>query len=99
IPQRFVPVDPRQSGAVVYQPRLIATGDVTLSDARLGIDERRPFLFAVEVDDDAAAVDWADAEAVPFMLKDLADEPIDGARFAACPAVLTKPQQIAAAEK
>ncbi|HEX7035481.1 MAG TPA: DUF87 domain-containing protein [Pseudomonadales bacterium] len=99
IPQRFVPVDPQQTGAVVYQPRLIAAGDVTLTDARLGIDERRPFLFAVEVDDDTAAVDWTDAEALPFTLTELDDEPVDGAGFAACPAALTKPQQLEAAAK
>jgi hypothetical protein len=99
IAQRFIPVGALQGGMIVYRPRLIAGGDVTFTDASLGIDERRPFLFAVAVDDSAADVDWTRAQPIPFTLHDLATEPVNGAQYARCPALLAKPQRFAAWEK
>ncbi len=99
IAQRFFPTRKPQNATIVYQPRLIAGGEVILTDARLGIDERRPFLFALELDDGAADIDWTQSEPVPLTLRDLDTEPVDGARFAQCPVMLAKPQQFVAWER
>lgn len=94
IEQRFLPVDARngESGPddIVYWPQLIAVGELSFSNKRLGIDELRPFTIALEVDDSSTALDFADAEAIEVTLGELETEPAPGASFAECPAPLAK---------
>ena len=78
----------RASGdGLQYSPRLVAAADMTFSNSRYDIDERRENLFTVEFEDGPVAIDWDNAEPLDLITDDLADTGEEGASFADCPAV------------
>jgi hypothetical protein len=78
----------RASGdSLQYFPRLVAAADMTFSNSRYDIDERRENLFTVEFEDGPVAIDWDNAEPLDLITDDLAGTGEEGASFADCPAV------------
>jgi len=92
IDQRFLPLtEPAgEDGDLVYWPRLLGAGEMGYSNARLKVDEVRPFAVGVESGNASNEIDWTEAEQFDVGTSDLQAEPVDGASFAECPAPLAK---------
>jgi hypothetical protein len=92
VPQFFVPVRrPAPAGArLTYRPRVLGTGKLYFTSAKLGINTTKWLAHLAEVSDGAAPVDWDHAEKVDLKPSELAAEPEAGAEFAPLPASATK---------
>jgi hypothetical protein len=90
---------PEGGHRLVYYPRLLAAGSLAFRNARLGIDEQHDFMLCLELDEDASAPRWNDAEELNHAPADLAARPEPDAAFAAYPAALGSAQQYATWEK
>ena len=71
---------------IVYHPRLIAGGDVVFTSARYNIEDERPVLHTVEIEDGPVDIDWDNCEALDLSIDDLRDDGDSDATFADCPA-------------
>jgi len=89
VPQYFVPVrsSPPQGSALVYQPRLLAAGQVHVTDAKAGVDVRRNLLVLAAMSDGPVPVKWDEAVETALAVSDLGQAPESDAQFAALPAV------------
>ncbi len=94
LPAAYVPVTQRpQTGErLVYYPRLLAAARVAYVNARLGVDERREWLLAAEVENGAA--NWTTADEIELGATTLDREPEPDAAFAAPPAALLQPARL-----
>jgi len=101
IKQRFLPANGSTAASAdwVYWPRLLASGELTYTNARLKIDEIRPFMLSLELEDDTVNPEWADAEPHDFTVQDLRAEPAAAAKYSDCPAPLAKDANYSAWEK
>jgi hypothetical protein len=71
---------------IVYHPRLIGAGDIVFSSARYKLEDERAVLYTVELEDGPVAVDWDASEPLDMTIDDLAEDGIDEAAYAECPA-------------
>lgn len=69
-----------------YFPRLVAAADMTFSNARYGVNDRREKLFTVEFEDGPVAIDWDNAEALNLTTDDLLDDSESDGSYSECPA-------------
>ncbi len=70
-----------------YHPRLVAAADMTFSNARYDVNDRREKIFVVEFEDGPVAIDWDNAEAMDLVTHELVDDGEIGANYADCPAI------------
>ncbi|MDH5620835.1 MAG: ATP-binding protein, partial [Gammaproteobacteria bacterium] len=82
IDQYFVP---GHGEGLVYYPRLIAGGSVVFTSAQHKIEEDRPVLHTVEIDDGPVAANWDNAEALDMPVAALRNSGEDNASYADCP--------------
>jgi hypothetical protein len=87
VEQFFVPIP--ASANVVYHAAALGAADIALSSAKYGVNTTRRVVHRTQICDGALPVDWEQAEALKLDPNDLETEPLPGASFAACPAVLT----------
>jgi hypothetical protein len=69
-----------------YFPRLLGAADITFSNARYDVSDRREKLFSVEFEDGPVAIDWDNAEVLGLEIDDLLDENQATGSYAECPA-------------
>ena len=79
----FVPGD---GDNIVYYPRLIAAADIVYDNARYKVEAEREAVFTVEIEDGPVTVDWDNSELTDVSVDMLADDGVDNADFADCPA-------------
>ena len=77
---------PTSADEIVYHPRLMGAGDVVFTSARYNIEDERSVLHAVEFEDGPVEVDWDNSESLGISVDALADEGVDDAAYADCPA-------------
>jgi hypothetical protein len=92
VPQQFVPVRGTQpSGSnLIYQPMLLASSQVRVSDSKAGIDVTRDVTVLVPITDGAVTVDWGLAVEADLAVADLESLPTDGAQFGIIPSAASK---------
>ena len=81
---------PATGSSAPYYPRLAGAAEIAFSSTRYGIEERRQYLFALDLGDSQAEANWDSAERLPQTVDDIVDPPPPGARFAVCPAAAAK---------
>jgi hypothetical protein len=82
IQQYFLPAG---NDAPVYQPQVIAAGELLYTSARYKLEERRSVFYAVDFCEGPVSLDWDNAASLPHPLADIAEQSISGASFADCP--------------
>ena len=82
IEQLYVPAS---GDGLQYYPRLIAAADMTFTNARYNMNDRREKLFTVEFEEGPVAIDWDNAEALGLAMDDLVDTGQENASYADCP--------------
>jgi DNA helicase HerA-like ATPase len=97
VPQFFAPVCPnlKPGTPLQYFPRLLAGAQVRFVDSTLGVNQIQNLLAAVEITDEAIAVDWATAEELAISASELEKEPM-AADYAACPSAASQSKNYAA---
>lgn len=85
--QFFIPMP--ASANVVYHAAALGAADVTLGNAKYGVNTTRRLLHRAEIRDGALPVDWEQAEELKLGPNDLETEPLPGAAFSPCPTVVT----------
>ena len=78
---------PASGDELVYHPRLLAAAEIAFNSARYDISGERSRVYTVEFEEGPVSIDWDNSETVAFAVEDLAEEPLAGAGFAACPDV------------
>ena len=92
VPQQFVPIRGSQpsGSALIYQPMLLGTSQVRVSDSKIGVDVTQDVTVLAPISDGAVAVDWDRAMEVSLAVADLESSPSDDARFGEVPSAATK---------
>jgi hypothetical protein len=92
VPQQFIPIRGVQpSGSMlVYQPMLLGTSQVRVSDSKAGVDVTQDVTVLAPISDGAVAVDWDRAVEAGFTVADLESSPSDGAQFGEVPSSASK---------
>lgn len=87
VEQFFIPMP--ASANVVYHAAALGAADITLGNAKYGVNTTRRLLHRAEIRDGALPVDWEQAEELKLGPNDLETEPLPGAAFSPCPTVVT----------
>jgi hypothetical protein len=92
VPQHFIPVRGIQpsGSALIYQPMLLGTAQVRVSDSKAGVDVTQDVTVLTPISDGAVAVNWDQAMEAGLALADLESAPSDRAQFAAVPSAASK---------
>ncbi|OAI47032.1 ATP-binding protein [Nitrospira sp. SCGC AG-212-E16] len=92
VPQQFIPIRGVQpSGSMlVYQPMLLGTSQVRVSDSKAGVDVTQDVTVLAPISDGAVAVDWDRAVEAGLTVADLESSPSDGAPFGEVPSSASK---------
>jgi hypothetical protein len=101
VPQFFAPVRGSQptDSKLLYQPMLLGSGQVYLSDAKLGVEEKREVTLLCDLAQESAAVNWDGAAAVELTDSELEKAPAVGALFGPLPPEAAKAKNYAAWKK
>jgi len=88
VPQYFIPVRGAQpSGSqLVYQPRLLGSGQIRFADAKANVDATRDLTWLAPITEGPVPVNWDDATQADFAVADLERSPEATAQYAALPA-------------
>ena len=89
VAQFFMPI-PASGGTVVYHAGALGAADIVLTSAKYGVNSTRRVMHRSAICDGALPVDWEDAEELKLTPNDLDSEPLPGASFMPCPAVVTE---------
>ncbi|HET7552297.1 MAG TPA: DUF87 domain-containing protein [Gemmatimonadaceae bacterium] len=89
VEQFFVPL-PASGDKPVYHAGALGAADIVLTSAKYGVNSTRRVLHRTAICDGALPVDWEEAEELKLDPNDLEREPLPGASFAPCPAVVTE---------
>jgi hypothetical protein len=92
VPQHFIPVRGSQpsGSALIYQPMLLGTAQVRVSDSKAGVDVTQDVTVLTPISDGAVAVNWDQAMEAGLALADLESAPSDSAQFGAVPSAASK---------
>ena len=92
VPQHFIPVRGSQpsGSALIYQPMLLGSSQVRVSDSKAGVDVTQDVTLLAPISDGAVAVDWDRALEAGLALADLESTPTDGAQFGSVPSTASK---------
>jgi hypothetical protein len=92
VPQQFVPIRASQpsGSALIYQPMLLGTSQVRVSDSKIGVDVTQDVTVLAPISDGAVAVDWDHAMEAGLAVADLEPSPSDGAQFGEVPGPASK---------
>jgi hypothetical protein len=83
VPQQFIPIRGTlpNGGTLIYQPMLLGSSQVRVSDGKSGIDVSQDVTVLAPISEGAVAVDWNHAVEADLALADLESIPMDGAQF------------------
>jgi len=87
---------PASGDGLQYFSRLVAAGDMTFSNARYDVNDRREILFVVEFEEGPVAIDWDNAEPLDFLADDLISDGDASASYAEFPADAANAKKYAA---
>ncbi len=92
VPQQFIPIRGSQpsGSALIYQPMLLGTSQVRVSDSKAGVDVTQDVTVLAPISDGAVAVDWDHAMEADLAVADLEPSPSDGAQFGEVPSPASK---------
>ena len=92
VPQHFIPVRGSQpsGSALIYQPMLLGSAQVRVSDSKTRVDVTQDVTVLVPISDGAMAVDWDHALEAGLALADLESSPTVGAQFGTVPSAASK---------
>jgi hypothetical protein len=92
VSQHFIPVRGSQpnGSALIYQPMLLGTAQVRVSDSKAGVDVTQDVTVLTPISDGAVAVNWDQAVEAGLALADLESAPSDSAQFGAVPSAASK---------
>jgi hypothetical protein len=92
VPQHFIPVRGSQpSGSeLIYQPMLLGTAQVRVSDSKAGVDVTQDVIVLTPISDGAVAVDWDHAVEAGLAVADLESAPSGSAQFGTVPSAASK---------
>jgi hypothetical protein len=92
VPQHFIPVRGSQpSGSeLIYQPMLLGTAQVRVSDSKAGVDVTQDVTVLAPISDGAVAVNWDHAMEAGLAVADLESVPSDSAQFGVVPNAASK---------
>jgi hypothetical protein len=92
VPQQFVPIRASQpsGSALIYQPMLLGTSQVRVSDSKIGVDVTQDVTVLATISDGAVAVDWDHAMEAGLAVADLEPSPSEGAQFGEVPSPASK---------
>lgn len=82
VPQVFFP---SERGAVVYQARVVGSGEVQFRNKNLGVDLTRKVLMAIPVPEGLGGPDWSQGELLEVSLEELSRTPADEAGYVEVP--------------
>ena len=88
VPQYFLPLRGNAEGTLLYQPRLLAVGDVRFTNKEIDTSETVGALATIT--DGAAGVDWDSSAAADVAVEDLESAPAENAQFGALPSAAGK---------
>ncbi len=77
---------PAADEGLQYFPRLVAASDMTFSNARYDVSERKEMLFTVEFEDGPVTVDWDHAEPLDLQADNLVSDGEASGTYAELPA-------------
>ncbi|MGB5036756.1 MAG: DUF87 domain-containing protein [Blastocatellia bacterium] len=89
VAEYFLPAAPSAAG-VAYGPTVLACANVQFVDAKRKVDTMRTFTHVTPITDNPVPVDWHQARESDVSVADLERAPVEGASFAALPAVAGK---------
>ena len=95
VPQFFVPPS-GESGALQYNPAILAVADVSFSSAKLGVTEQRRVTLLGSMDDGPITLEWDGAERVDLDVNALERSARDHASFGALPKAASNAKSYAA---
>ena len=95
VPQFFVPPN-GDSGALQYNPAILAVADVSFSSAKLGVTEQRRVTLLGSMDDGPITLEWDGAERVDLDVNALERSARDHASFGALPKAASNAKSYAA---
>jgi hypothetical protein len=81
---------PPAGSKLTYQPQLLGLGQVYFVDAKHAVDENRPVALVVDLDPDAATVDWTQATTAEWTESDLDRTPAADAIYRSVPSAAAK---------
>ena len=92
VPQHFIPVRGSQpsGSALIYQPMLLGTAQVRVSDSKAGVAVTQDVTVLTPISDGAVAVNWDQAMEAGLAPADLESAPSDSAQFDAVPSAASK---------
>jgi hypothetical protein len=87
IPQCFIPLRGSQPAGseLVYQPVLLGSAQVRITDPKSGVDVTEQRVFLVPIKDSPVPIDWDKASTMNVVTDDLEKTPRDQARYCALP--------------
>jgi len=77
---------PASGEGLQYFPRLVAASDMTFSNARYDVSERKEMLFTVEFEDGPVTIDWDHAEPLDLQADNLVSDGEASGTYAELPA-------------
>lgn len=98
IQQVFLP-STAGGAALVYSPAIVGVAEVTVSDARLGVDVSRDVVYLAPLGDGAVALDWSGAQRLEVPASALRNAPEPGASFLSLPPAAAQPKNYALWQK
>ena len=101
VPQYFVPVRGTQPSGheLVYQPRLLGSGQIRFADAKANVDATRDLTWLAPITEGPVPVNWDEATQTDSAVADLEKSPEPAAQYAALPAPAGKAKSYDAWEK
>lgn len=86
VQQVYLPVRTVNVENIVYMPSVIGVADVFYNSTKYGVSACKKYTLVAPLKQGLVALDWNDAKHIDIDLRDLDNEPLDGATFADCPA-------------
>lgn len=86
VQQVYLPVNAGDAGNLVYMPSVIGIADVLYNSAKYGVTASKNYTLLAPLKEGPVALDWNEAKPMDIDLRDLDNEPFDGASYADCPA-------------
>ncbi len=92
IPQVYLPVDYGMTDNLTYVPSVIGVADVLYTSAKYGIIASKSYALMAALHEGPVALDWREAQSIELDLRDLEQEPVQGASFASYPNAAANPR-------
>lgn len=85
VKQIYLPAAQSIAGGLIYVPGVIGVADVKYTSSKYGVDVSRRCMFVSPVKDGPIPLDWQEAKLLETDIRDLEEQPREGAAFADYP--------------